>query len=638
MQRQFCEFGDFRLDPRQRVLLRRGALVHLTGKEFDTLWALARQAGTPVEKEALLKEVWGETTVGEENLRQHVRALRKKLGKDPQGEDYIRTIPNRGYFLATVVLSREEPDPPPHSPPPAAAASPIDAVPRRRKRRILAIACGALAILVVIWSADRSVSPDPNPYPVTGRLLARSTSQGRSPRRIALSHQLVHLAISPDGRKLFATGDAEQTLSVVSTADDSVRVFHLPRAAGPIAASRSGQLFIGSSADGLMVLDIRTEQLLPIVIPTGAGVLDIAVTPDGKKIFLALGMAGVMRVTAGSWKTSRITDRVCPQYLEIDSQGKNLYVSYQCGGPTGRAGHDAVEAYDVAREARIWTVSGPPMVGGHPLASPDGNLLLLDGLDACDNPAYDHVGCPTQPGRVVHLLRPSDRQLLRTLTFPGPSRRRPLAFVDNARFVLGGDTLSVFDARRYTLLESLDAGPSYQSLVFAPGLRRIYAGNLPTKSLLVLDLEGPECSQSPSGLSILYSADGVFEDVAGLASLEPRGTVTFQPGKVGQAFRLEGGSFLEAPWTGAYEFGRQDATLALYVQFAGLRGEQVLVSRRSKSHAAGMTLLKSNDNRLVFLTAMPGEDRTNCKALQPSGPACGTTWPSPRTNNRRCCM
>jgi DNA-binding winged helix-turn-helix (wHTH) protein len=37
-----------------------------------------------------------------------VRALRQKLGKDPNGQEYIRNVPNRGYYLAASARQKAE--------------------------------------------------------------------------------------------------------------------------------------------------------------------------------------------------------------------------------------------------------------------------------------------------------------------------------------------------------------------------------------------------------------------------------------------------------------------------------------------------------------------------------------------------
>jgi Tol biopolymer transport system component/DNA-binding winged helix-turn-helix (wHTH) protein len=94
------EFGPFRLDIDERVLLRDEQMVPLTPKAFDTLIVLVQNNGHVLEKEELLKAVWPDTFVEEATLAQNVFTLRKALGKEPQ---YIETIPKRGYrFTANV--------------------------------------------------------------------------------------------------------------------------------------------------------------------------------------------------------------------------------------------------------------------------------------------------------------------------------------------------------------------------------------------------------------------------------------------------------------------------------------------------------------------------------------------------------
>ena len=55
--KQLYEFGPFRLDVVERLLLRAGEAVPLTPKSFDLLLALIAQPGHLLEKEALLKTV-----------------------------------------------------------------------------------------------------------------------------------------------------------------------------------------------------------------------------------------------------------------------------------------------------------------------------------------------------------------------------------------------------------------------------------------------------------------------------------------------------------------------------------------------------------------------------------------------------
>ncbi|HET8677590.1 MAG TPA: winged helix-turn-helix domain-containing protein, partial [Blastocatellia bacterium] len=77
--KRLYEFGPFRLDGAERLLLRNGEVVPLTPKAFDVLLALVEQAGHLLGKEELLKTVWPDSFVEESNLADNVSRLRKAL-------------------------------------------------------------------------------------------------------------------------------------------------------------------------------------------------------------------------------------------------------------------------------------------------------------------------------------------------------------------------------------------------------------------------------------------------------------------------------------------------------------------------------------------------------------------------------
>src|SRR5512142_2155366 len=70
------EFGDFRLETGKRLLLRKGAPVALTSKVFDTLLHLLQHQGKLVGKDELIRAVWPDSVVEENNLNQNISALR----------------------------------------------------------------------------------------------------------------------------------------------------------------------------------------------------------------------------------------------------------------------------------------------------------------------------------------------------------------------------------------------------------------------------------------------------------------------------------------------------------------------------------------------------------------------------------
>ncbi|MGC2612764.1 MAG: winged helix-turn-helix domain-containing protein [Terracidiphilus sp.] len=98
-------FGPFLLNPEQMVLSVDGSVVAVPLKALKTLVTLVEHGGDVVSKQVLIEAVWPDSYVEEGNLTQNIFLLRRQLGKAPQGQDYIETIPRRGYRL-TVPIQR----------------------------------------------------------------------------------------------------------------------------------------------------------------------------------------------------------------------------------------------------------------------------------------------------------------------------------------------------------------------------------------------------------------------------------------------------------------------------------------------------------------------------------------------------
>ena len=97
------EFGPYRLDAVKRVLLRDGQAVPVTSKAFDTLLVLVEHSGQVLQKDDLMKALWPDTIVEENNLTQQISMLRKALGERAHEHRYVVTVPGRGYsFVAHV--------------------------------------------------------------------------------------------------------------------------------------------------------------------------------------------------------------------------------------------------------------------------------------------------------------------------------------------------------------------------------------------------------------------------------------------------------------------------------------------------------------------------------------------------------
>jgi DNA-binding response OmpR family regulator len=96
------EFGDFRLEAAEQRLSRSGFHLTPTARVFDLLLLLVQNAGHLLEKEEIMREVWHDAEIEENNLTVSMSVLRKLLG-DSAEREYIETVPKRGYrFTAEV--------------------------------------------------------------------------------------------------------------------------------------------------------------------------------------------------------------------------------------------------------------------------------------------------------------------------------------------------------------------------------------------------------------------------------------------------------------------------------------------------------------------------------------------------------
>jgi Tol biopolymer transport system component/DNA-binding winged helix-turn-helix (wHTH) protein len=170
------EFGPFRLNASERMLLRDGRSVPLPPKVFDTLLVLVENCGHLLEKDRLITTLWPNTFVEEATLARNISDLRKALGETSEHE-YIETVPKRGYrFVAAVrhvsadaliverhtrsrIVTEEDEQPlpqampdPVHGPVVALAAA---AAPARSWRGKLGVAAavtlGAIVVLTALW-------------------------------------------------------------------------------------------------------------------------------------------------------------------------------------------------------------------------------------------------------------------------------------------------------------------------------------------------------------------------------------------------------------------------------------------------------------------------------------------------------
>lgn len=170
------EFGDFRLDPDERLLIRAGQPIALAPKAFDTLVLLVENAGRLIPKDEFIQHLWPGTFVEEVAIAQNVSQLRKTLDNGPGAKSLIETVSKRGYRFVGSVAARPKParsqplasvapDSPTAAEPapmtPAGSPATADGPARARRWRSAGIVSAAVAAVVLVTVAIGLPQPAP---------------------------------------------------------------------------------------------------------------------------------------------------------------------------------------------------------------------------------------------------------------------------------------------------------------------------------------------------------------------------------------------------------------------------------------------------------------------------------------------
>lgn len=260
-------FDRFKMWPSERLLTNGDKIVHLTPRVFDLLEVLVKNSGQVMSKEVLLETVWAERNVEEGNINRTVSTLRKRLGHQANGNDFIETVPKFGYrFLSHV--SEIEPEI-------SVAVETNAATKPSRYPRTIALTALILATLVVItvlvWlrsstptnklSSEKNVlvrltnsdiDEDKPEFTADGRIrFFRETSfimnaDGSDARRDETIQNLSSGIWSPDGSKVIFYKDGDAKTAYLANADSSGEI-KLPFTFGNCQWSADGKRFLYQS-------------------------------------------------------------------------------------------------------------------------------------------------------------------------------------------------------------------------------------------------------------------------------------------------------------------------------------------------------------------------------------------------------
>ena len=99
-QQNSCQYKDLIVNRESRQVWMDGAEIRLTPKEYDILDYLIVNKGITLTVKQIYEKVWHEEFIHNDNtVLVHISNLRDKLEKNPQENEYIKTVWGVGYRL-----------------------------------------------------------------------------------------------------------------------------------------------------------------------------------------------------------------------------------------------------------------------------------------------------------------------------------------------------------------------------------------------------------------------------------------------------------------------------------------------------------------------------------------------------------
>ena len=199
-------FDQFEIDPANRVLMRSGQEVPLTGKVFDILLVLVENPGRLLTKSELLETVWHNEFVEEGNLARNISTLRKAIGDTGREHKYIVTVQGQGYRFIHNVISVDD----------RALERPRAEKSPPAKTRWWRNWYWPAGVFIVGGLATLALMYKPAPTPVVSKPVFVDQT------RLTTGGKTTKAAISPDGRQVAYVEDGQLKLRSLSEGNDRV--------------------------------------------------------------------------------------------------------------------------------------------------------------------------------------------------------------------------------------------------------------------------------------------------------------------------------------------------------------------------------------------------------------------------------
>lgn len=117
-------FGPFTFLTPDHTLFRESEQISLDPKTADLLLVFLDDPGKLITKDDLIKRAWSGAAVSDSNLTFQIHQLRQGLGENGDRQEYVTTVPRRGYRFSVPVVSLDRTQPAELSP--AASTQPVE--------------------------------------------------------------------------------------------------------------------------------------------------------------------------------------------------------------------------------------------------------------------------------------------------------------------------------------------------------------------------------------------------------------------------------------------------------------------------------------------------------------------------------
>lgn len=196
-----------------------------------------------------------------------------------------------------------------------------------------------------------TIGPDPTPTPIPPCTVAViDTASNAVTGNITVGHNPFAIAVSPSGGFVYVTNRDDDTISLIDTTTDLV-IDELDAGDTPEGVFvGNGEVYVTNDATESVSV-YREIDFQPIAtLPTGAGPLSVAVSPDGKSAIVGNDDAGTVTILDAGVHTVRGTSTVGsnPAGIAITPDSTKAVVANNTGGSISIVPLDGTAPFNIA--------------------------------------------------------------------------------------------------------------------------------------------------------------------------------------------------------------------------------------------------------------------------------------------------